>query len=101
MNPEEFQNATNEILTNLSDQAKVTETLSKLNEAYKTTHTTNSTLQEQQTKHEKEISALKETNMNLFLKINTPQESPKHVEGGSPEDKLTFEALTEQLGGTK
>jgi cell division septum initiation protein DivIVA len=98
MKPEEFQSTTNQILTNLSDQGKVTEYLNQITEAYTTAHTTNTTLAEQQTKYEKEIQALKETNMNLFLKIQTPPEQT-NSSGSNAEPTHTYDKLLEQLGG--
>jgi hypothetical protein len=101
MNPEEFKETTTQILSNLSDQGKVTDYLTKLTDEYHTTHTTNQTLQEQQAKHEKEINALKETNMQLFLKIQSPPGEPEpgtNTQPGQPEP-LSYDNLVSDLGG--
>jgi hypothetical protein len=103
MNPEEFQETTTQILSNLSDQGKVSEYLTKLVDVYKTSHTTNQTLTENQTKHEKEIAALKETNMNLFLKIQTPGENQTIDPGtnNNQDQQLSYDKLVTDLGGSK
>jgi Na+/phosphate symporter len=100
MKPEEFQETTTQILANLSDQGKVSDYLSQLVDVYKTTHTTNQTLTDEQTKHQKEIQALKETNMNLFLKVQSPdsQTNQTHTQN---ENNLTYDKLVSEMGGTK
>lgn len=101
MKIEDFKKVTNDIMSNLSDQGKVTEYLTQLNDAYETTLTTNTTLQDQSKTHEKEIQALKDTNMKLFLKVQAPEsDSAADSQTLETEPKLSYEKLTEDLGGT-
>jgi hypothetical protein len=97
MKPEDFEATTKNILSNLNDQGKISEYLTQLNEAYKTTYTTSTTIQEKQSTYEKEIQALKDTNMNLFLKINAPQESTNE-ESNQTQDPLTYDNLLKEMG---
>lgn len=98
MTPEEFESKTNEIISNLSDQAKVSETLTQLNETYKTAHTSSQTLQDKTKDYEKEIKALKDTNMNLFLKVNQPPEQKPDEQQGNKTEPLTYDKLLEGMG---
>jgi hypothetical protein len=99
MEIKEFENTTNQILQNLSDQGKVSEYLQQLSEAYKTSATANQSFEQTLEKNNKEIDTLKETNMNLFLKIN--QQPEQIIEGQAqqqqPEPK-TYDNLLKEMG---
>lgn len=98
MKPEEFEQTTSSILSNLSDQAKVSEYLTQLNETYKTTYTTNQSFEQAIEENTKEINALKETNMNLFLKINQPPKDNDQNEEEQNEPPKTYENLLKEMG---
>jgi hypothetical protein len=102
MKPEEFESVTSQILTNLTDQGKVSELLTQLNETYKTTHTTSQTLDDKQKDYEKEIQALKDTNMNLFLKLKSQPETQDQGSGSSDQSEpMTYDKLLDEMGVNK
>lgn len=95
MEIKDFEKVTSDILTNLTDQGKVSEYLTKLNEAYQTTYTTSQSFETKQTDYENEIKALKETNMNLFLKIKNPPENTSAA--NTDPEPLTYEKLVTEM----
>ena len=98
MKPEEFEKATTNILSNLSDQAKVSEELTKLNESYKNAYTTNQSFEQKTSDYNKEIQALKETNMNLFLKLNQEPEQKEENTGEPKPEPKTYDNLLKEMG---
>lgn len=72
MKLDEFKGITQSILTNLSDQAKVSQLLMQLNDDYAEQLATQETMGVKITEHEGNIKSLQETNMNLFLKLANP-----------------------------
>lgn len=99
MKPEEFNAKTKEILSNLTDQAKVSTILSELIEDYNTitaeTETARTTAEKLTADNEK----LRQANMNLFLKVG---ETKKEEEIKQDEDnKPTFEDLFDENGNLK
>jgi hypothetical protein len=73
---EEFKSITQSILSNLSDQAKVSELLMSLNDDYGKQIATQDQLTTKVTEQEGNIKSLQETNMNLFLKVANPVTQP-------------------------
>ena len=97
--PEEFNAKTQEILNNLTDQAKVSTVLSELIEDYNTvtaeTETAKTTAQKLTADNEK----LRQANMNLFLKVG---ETKKEEQPKPDEDKIPkFEDLFDENGNLK
>lgn len=97
MKIEEFETLTGNVLSNLSDQGKVSEYLNQINEAYKTNYTTTQTLTTKQSDYEKEIDGLKQTNMNLFLKLQSEPEN-KTAAQTKTDEPLTYDQLVEKMG---
>jgi cell division protein FtsX len=72
MKLEDYKNLTKDILSNLSDQAKVSEILMQLNDVYGTQLAEKDQLSTKVTEQEGNIKSLQQTNMNLFLKVANP-----------------------------
>lgn len=96
MKIEEFQSITGQIAQNLTNQALVTELLTKLNDGYSEVKTTFDTVQEQTKEHQKEISQLQKTNMQLFLKQGQTPIAPDKLNDPTP---LTYDDVLKSLGG--
>jgi hypothetical protein len=73
---EEFKSITQSILSNLSDQAKVSQLLMQLNDDYGQQMANQDQLNTKVTEQEGNIKSLQETNMNLFLKVANPVPQP-------------------------
>jgi uncharacterized glyoxalase superfamily metalloenzyme YdcJ len=86
---EDFLKETTTLVQNLTDQGKVTEILTKISDAYKTLSENHAAASVQQEEMTKQITSLKEQNMNLFLRTGQPVETKKL---NDPEP-LTFEDL--------
>jgi hypothetical protein len=97
MDKKDFVALTTQIAQNLSNQALVTDLLTKINEGFENVYTTSETLQEKTKGFEDKIKGLQETNMNLFLKVSHPTPDEKL---GSPEP-LKYEDLITSFEGGK
>jgi cell division protein FtsB len=91
---EEFKSLTNSILANLSDQAKVSEILMNLNDDYTQQLANTEQLSAKITESETNIKSLKDTNMNLFLKLANPI-PPATVEKPATEE-ITYDDLLKE-----
>lgn len=69
----EFKTLTGKILSNLQDQALVSEVLTTLTDDYTQQVTSQENLHSQVSKYEEHIKSLQNTNMNLFLKVSNAQ----------------------------
>lgn len=99
MKPEEFNAKTQEILSNLTDQAKVSTVLSELIEDYNTVTAETETARTTAEKLTADNEKLRQANMNLFLKVG---ETKKEEETKQDEDnKPTFEDLFDENGNLK
>ena len=99
MKPEEFNAKTQEILSNLTDQAKVSTVLSELIEDYNTVTAETETAKTTAEKLTADNEKLRQANMNLFLKVG---ETKKEEETEQDEDnKPTFEDLFDENGNLK
>lgn len=99
MKPEEFNAKTQEILSNLTDQAKVSTVLSELIEDYNTVTAEMETARATAEKLTADNEKLRQANMNLFLKVG---ETKKEEETKQDEDnKPTFEDLFDENGNLK
>jgi hypothetical protein len=97
MKIDEFKNITQSILSNLSDQAKVSELLMTLNDDYGKQIATQEQLSTKVTEQEGNIKSLQETNMNLFLKVANPVPEPVIQ---NPVDKpVSYEDLIQNWEG--
>jgi wyosine [tRNA(Phe)-imidazoG37] synthetase (radical SAM superfamily) len=97
MELKDFQAITTQIAQNLTNQALVTELLTKLNDDYSQETTTKTSLIEQTNKFQDDIKQLQQTNMNLFLKVAQPTPDTTI---NTPE-KLTYDKLFDENGGLK
>lgn len=99
MKPEEFNAKTQEILSNLTDQAKVSTVLSELIEDYNTVTAETEIARTTAEKLTADNEKLRQANMNLFLKVG---ETKKEEETKQDEDnKPTFEDLFDENGNLK
>lgn len=99
MKPEEFNAKTQEILGNLTDQAKVSTVLSELIEDYNAVIAEMETARTTAEKLTADNEKLRQANMNLFLKVG---ETKKEEETKQDEDnKPTFEDLFDEDGNLK
>ena len=101
MKPEEFKETTQNIISNLNDQGKVSDYLTQLTDVYETTHTTNTSLQDAQTEKDKEIQALKDTNMKLFLKIQDQKQETQQENKTNESPPKTYEDLVKDMEAGK
>lgn len=99
MLPEEFKKKTEEILQNLTDQAKVTDILTELVETYNTQIAEKTEKEEKLKKIQEDNEKLRETNMKLFLKVGETQKQEK--EKTEEESKPKFEDLFDENGELK
>ena len=99
MKPEEFNAKTQEILSNLTDQAKVSTVLSELIEDYNTVTAETETARTTAEKFTAENEKLRQANMNLFHKVweTKKEEETKQYEDNKP----TFEDLFDENGNLK
>lgn len=85
-----------DIISNLSDQGKITQILADLETDITTFNTRFSELETQSSTQAGQIESLQKTNMNLFLRLGnpTPDNLINHTGGTpQPENKLTYENL--------
>jgi hypothetical protein len=94
---EEFKSITQSILSNLSDQAKVSQLLMQLNDDYGQQVATQEQLSTKVTEQEGNIKSLQETNMNLFLKVANPV--PEPVINTPIDQKVSYEDLINNWEG--
>jgi len=94
MKPEEFKQKTAEILSNLTDQAKVSSILAELVEDYDREAVEKTTAQTTAQKLIADNENLRNTNMQLFLKVGeTKVEDQKtKVEDNTPKYEDLFDA---------
>lgn len=98
MKPEDFKAKTDEILQNLSDQAKVSTILAELKEDYDAVSVETTTAKTTAQKLTDDNEKLRQANMSLFLKVGEtkPQEQKK------PEDTTPkFGDLFDEKGNLK
>jgi hypothetical protein len=88
---EEFKSITQSIMSNLSDQAKVSQLLMQLNDDYGQQVATQEQLSTKVTEQEGNIKSLQETNMNLFLKVANPV--PQPVINTPVDEKVSYDDL--------
>lgn len=91
----EFQQITGQIAQNLSNQALVTELLSKLNDGFQTVRTGHDNFKTQIEKNAEEIKTLQQTNMNLFLKTS---QAPIVTDKLKSTEPLKYEDLIKSIG---
>jgi hypothetical protein len=94
MKIEEFKSITQSILSNLSDQAKVSQLLMQLNDDYGQQIATQDQLNTKVTEQEGNIKSLQETNMNLFLKVANPV--PQSVIDTPVDQKVSYDDLLKE-----
>jgi hypothetical protein len=94
MKLEDYKNLTKDILSNLSDQAKVSEILMQLNDVYGTQLAEKDQLSTKVTEQEGNIKSLQQTNMNLFLKVANPI-PPAAVENPATEN-ISYDDLLKE-----
>jgi cell division protein FtsB len=94
MKLEEFKSLTNSILANLSDQAKVSEILMNLNDDYTQQLANTEQLSAKITEAETNIKSLKDTNMNLFLKLANP--IPQAAVEKPATEEITYDDLLKE-----
>jgi|SRR5690625_186090 len=95
MTLEELKALIKNVATNLDNQAEVTKTLADLEKEVETIYHANDSFKQKHEEYEKQITSLKETNMDLFLRQGNPVESEKL---NTPEP-LTYGDLIMDLGG--
>jgi len=96
MNPEQLRALLARVAENLSNQALVTELLTQVGDAFEATHTSQQALQVKGQEYEEQVKKLQETNMNLFLRVQTPAPiNPEKVEGDKP---LLYDDLLKDFG---
>lgn len=99
MKPEEFKAKADEILSNLTDQAKVSTLLAELTEDYNTETVIKSTATTTAEKLTADNEKLREANMKLFLSVGEKAQADviKKDEPTTP----TFDALFDDKGNLK
>jgi phage gp46-like protein len=100
MKPEDFKAKTAEILSNLSDQAKVSTILAELTEDYDKEAVEKATVKSTAEKLTVDNEKLRQANMSLFLKVGeqkTNTEEKKQNEDTTPK----FENLFDENGNLK
>jgi len=95
METQEFQNLTTQIAQNLSNQALVTELLTKLSDGFSTIRTGHDNYLKQIETSQEEIKTLQQTNMNLFLKVSQTPLAPTKTGTTEP---LKYEDLIKNIG---
>jgi hypothetical protein len=98
METEQFTNITTQIAQNLNNQALVTQLLTQLNDAYTEKYGVTATLTKQSQDYQKEIAALQNTNMQLFLKVSQP--APEVTPAANP-DHPDLNTILTNLQGAK
>lgn len=84
------------IVSSIGDQGKITQLLADAETEVTTFNTRFSELEKQTGEQSSQIESLQKTNMNLFLRVGNPVESPIVNE---PEP-LKYEDLIDTLGGS-
>ena len=97
MDFKKIQSITTQIAQNLTNQALVTELLTQLNDLTLEGSTAIENLTKQAQDQSQTIADLQRTNMNLFLRVGNPVESPK-VNTTEP---LQYDDLIKSMEGTK
>lgn len=93
----EFKKIISDIVGNLSDQGKVTDLLTQLDSGFETVTTNHEALSTKIADYDTKIKSLQETNMNLFLRVSNPVETPKL----NSTEPLSYDDLINDLGGVK
>lgn len=101
MTQDEHKNLLNEILSNLDNQAKVSEVLTTLTDDYTSLLSENATLTTTNSELTERNKQLLETNMNLFLKVGSPQNTQTDEITEQTENTMTFENLFDENGNLK
>jgi regulator of replication initiation timing len=100
MKPEEFTAKVQEVLQNLTDQAKVSTILAELTEDYNSVAVETTTAKTTAEKLTADNEKLRQANMNLFLKVGEnkkPDDTNKKPEDTTPK----FEDLFDEKGNLK
>lgn len=98
MTPEQMRALLARIAENATNQALLTELLTQAGDAYETTHTAHTALTTSSGEKDKQIQDLQKTNMNLFLRVTTPNPiNPEAV--GNNEKELTYDDLIKDMEG--
>lgn len=93
LKPEEFKAKTAEILSNLSDQAKVSALLAELVEHNDDAVVEITTATTTATKLTADNENLRNTNMQLFLKVGNTQTQQNNQQQNQEDNKLKYEDL--------
>lgn len=101
MTVDEHSAIVNQILENISDQAVVSTLLTQLNDNYVSTISSLTSAQQETETLRQEISDLKESNMQLFLKVTQPIKPPDDNNEDDNNDELKFEDLFDENGELK
>jgi phage gp46-like protein len=100
MKPEDFKAKTAEILSNLSDQAKVSTILAELTEDYDKEAVEKATVKSTAEKLTVDNEKLRQANMSLFLKVG--EQKPTDTTKPPNEDKTAkYEDLFDKDGNLK
>lgn len=101
MTPEEFKAKTDEILSNHTDQAKVSTLLAELVEDYNNETTVKNTAQATAEKLTADNEKLRAANMTLFLRVGETKPEPDTTKGNSEDEKPKYEDLFDENGELK
>lgn len=101
MTQDDHKNLLNEILSNLDNQAKVSEVLTTLADDYTSLLSENATLTTTNSELAERNKQLLETNMNLFLKVGAPKDTQTDEIIEQTENTMTFENLFDENGNLK
>lgn len=100
MTIEEHSALVSQILENIADQATVSTLLSQLSDDYVNTISALTSSQQEMENLKQEVSNLKESNMQLFLKVTQPVTQEDNNEEDNDEE-LKFEDLFNENGELK
>lgn len=101
MTADEFNAAVTDILGNVSDVGHVSQKLDELRTAFGEALTDAETRAKTIETLEGEKKSLQEANMNLFLKIGTPQKETETEQKDEPQAEPDFESLFDENGNLK
>ncbi len=101
MTADEFNAAVTDILGNVSDVGHVSQKLDELRTAFGEALTDAETRAKTIETLEGEKKSLQEANMNLFLKIGTPQKETKTEQKDETPEETDFESLFDENGNLK
>ncbi len=99
MKPEDFKAKTTEILSNLTDQAKVSTILAELTADYDNVAVETNTAKTTAEKLTEDNEKLRQANMQLFLKVGEPKKETEIKQ--TEETKLSYKNLFDENGNLK